>query len=128
MKTLSLLIVAFAFCFSASAQTMSDTGHHKMKNNYSQSRNNDHYMMKDGKLMMDKNGTMSSVDNDVTLSNGTTISREGKVTWKDGKTQTLKNGERVGSNGKVWGDKMNNSSSTHRMNNMRNKADSSRKH
>lgn len=128
MKTLSLLIIAFAFCFSASAQTTSDTSQHRMHNNYSQTRNNDHYMMKDGKLMMDKNGTMSAVDNNVTLSNGTTISTDGKVTWKNGKTQTLQNGERMGSNGKIWGNKMNksNSSSTHRMNNMKNKADSSR--
>ena len=115
MKTISLLILAFAFCFNASAQTTSDTSHHRMRNNYSQSKNNEHYVMKDGKLMMDKNGTMSAVDNDVTLSNGTTITTDGKVTSKDGTTQTLKEGDRVGANGKVWGNKMN---SSHKMKNM----------
>lgn len=109
MKNLGLMIIAIAFCFNASAQTTSDTSHHKMHHKYSQT-SHEHYVMKDGKLMMDKSGTMSAVDNDVTLSNGTKISTDGKVTWKDGKTQTLKDGERVGTNGKVWGDKMSKSS------------------
>ena len=108
MKNLGLMIIAIAFCFSASAQTTSDTSHHKMHHQYSQT-SHEHYVMKDGKLMMDKNGTMTAVDNDVTLSNGTTISTDGKVTWKDGKSQTLKNGEIVSTNGKIWGGKMNKS-------------------
>lgn len=106
MKTLSLLFVALAFAFSASAQSMSDTTHKKMQHHeYSQSGNMTHYMMQDGKLMMDKNGTMSAVASDVTLANGTTITPDGKVTWKDGKSQTLKNGEKVSNTGKIWGPK-----------------------
>lgn len=106
MKTVSLLFVALAFAFSASAQSMSDTTHKKMQHHeYSQSHNMTSYMMKDGKLMMNKSGTMSAVTSDVTLANGTTITPDGKVTWKDGKSQTLQNGEKVSSAGKVWGPK-----------------------
>ena len=130
MKNLSLLIIAFAFCCTASAQSTSDTTHHRTHHQYSQTKNSEHYVMQDGKLMMDKNGTMSAVNSDVTLSNGTTITTDGKVTWKSGKTQTLENGERIGSNGHIWG-KMNSSSSTHKhsssthhMHNMKNNADS----
>ena len=106
MKTLSLLIVAFAFAFSTSAQSVSDTAHKGMHHHqYSQSSKMTHYVMQDGKLMMDKSGTMSAVTSDVTLSNGTTITTDGKVTWKDGKSKTLTNGEKVSSTGKIWGPK-----------------------
>lgn len=50
---------------------------------------------------MDKNGAKSAVSQDVTLSNGTTITTDGKITWKDGKTETLKEDQWVGMNGKV---------------------------
>lgn len=134
MKNVSLLIIALVFCFSASAQTTGDTTHHKMHNQYSQSKNNEHYMLQNGKLMMDRNGTMSAVTNDVTLSNGTMITTDGKVTWKNGKTQTLQNGESIGTNGRIWGNNMKKNkmssskyktSSTH-MHKMKSSADSSR--
>ena len=69
MKTISLLIIAIAFGLGATAQTTSDTGHHKMNHHYSQSGNHSYYTMQDGKLMMSKNGAMSAVSNDVTLDN-----------------------------------------------------------
>lgn len=86
--------------------------------------------MKDGKLMSDKNGTKTDVTNDVTLSNGTKITTDGKVTWKNGKTQTLQNGEVIDMNGKIhnW-----NSGKTHKMtthhsqhHTMKNNSDSTR--
>ncbi len=114
MKILSLLVIAFAISFSASAQTnMDTTTHHRTHHEYSKTNmNHERYMLKDGKLMMDKNGKKTDVTNDVTLSNGTTITTDGKVTWKNGKTQTLQNGEVIDMNGKIhnW-----NSSSTHKM-------------
>jgi hypothetical protein len=130
MKNLSLLIIAFAFCFSASAQTTGDTTHHRTHHQYSQTKHTEHYVMQDGKLMMDKNGTMNAVNSDVTLSNGTTITTDGKVTWKNGKTQTLQNGERISTNGKIWGNMHSSHSSTHtrssstHMHKMKNNADS----
>jgi cytoskeletal protein RodZ len=132
MKILSLFAIAIAISFSASAQTTTDTTtHHKTHHQYSNtSTNHERYMMKNGKLMSEKNGTNTDVTNDVTLSNGTTITTDGKVTWKNGKSQTLQNGEMVDMNGKIhnWS-----SSSTHKMtthhtghHNMSNNADSTK--
>lgn len=132
MKILSLLAIAFAISFSASAQTnMDTTTHHRTHHQYSKTNmNHERYMMKDGKLMSDKNGTKTDVTNDVTLSNGTTITTDGKVTWKNGKTQTLENGEVIDMNGKIHNWK---SSNTHKMtthhsthHTMKNSADSTR--
>lgn len=130
MKILSLLVIAFTISLSASAQTKMDTTHHRTHHQYSKTKmNHERYMMKDGKLMSDKNGTKTDVTNEVTLSNGTTITPDGKVTWKNAKTQTLKNGEMVDMNGKIhtWGSsthKMTSHHSTHH--NMKNNADSTR--
>lgn len=92
--------MAFAISIGASAQTTSDTSHAKTHHEYSQ-RNHEMYVFNDGKLMMSKNGTKSDVSQDVTLTNGTTVSTDGKVTWKDGKTKTLTNGEWLDMNGKI---------------------------
>lgn len=137
MKILSVLIFAFAISFSASAQNSQDTTHRKMHHQYSQSTIHERYIMKDGKLMKDKNGVKTAVTNDVTLNNGTTITTDGKVTWKNGKTQTLQNAEMISMNGKIYNGKNNsmnhtamhhNSSQHHSMhsNSMRNNADSSK--
>lgn len=130
MKILSLLVIAFAISFSASAQNM-DTTHHRTHHQYSKTNmNHERYIMKDGKLMSDKNGTKTDVTNDVTLSNGTTITTDGKVTWKSGKTQTLQNGEMIDMNGKIhnWSGskthKMYTHHSTHHT--MKNRSDSTR--
>jgi hypothetical protein len=104
MKTISLFIVAIAFCFSASAQVSNEATPSQKHHQNMQSNNHTYYTMQDGKLMMSNNGTMSAVDNDVTLSNGTTISTTGKVTWKSGKTENLQSGQRIGSSGKIWGE------------------------
>lgn len=126
MKILSLLIIAFAISFSTSAQTTMDTTHHRTQHHYSKTTtHHDHYMMKDGKLMSDKNGTKTDVTSDVTLSNGTTITPDGKVTWKNGKTQTLRNGEMIDMNGKVHNWSSSKMTTHHTMHhNMKNKADS----
>ena len=107
MKILSFFLIASALSFSASAQTTSGTAHHKMHHEYSHSQNHQWYTFKDGSLMMNNKGTMVPFTNDVTLSNGTMISSTGKVTWKDGKSQMLENGEMVDGNGKIHKEKMN---------------------
>lgn len=130
MKILSLLIVAIAISFTASAQTSMDTTHHKTHHQYTKTHmNHERYIMKDGKLMSDKNGTKTDITNDVTLSNGTTITTDGKVTWKNGKTQTLQNGEMIDMNGKIhnWSSNKTHKMTTHHnTHNMRNRADSTR--
>lgn len=118
MKTLCLLIIAFVISIGVSAQTKSDTSHTKSHQRYSQN-NHEIYLFKDGKLMMRKYGTISHVTQEVTLANGTTISTDGIITWKNGKTQTLKEGEWVDMNGKVHYIKIKTS------NNLKNKSDTS---
>jgi len=100
MKTLSLLIVAFALSFSVSAQTSSSTTNSKTQSGY-HNANHENYVLKDGKLMQWKDHKENTVTQDVTLSNGTMISTDGKVTWKDGKSQTLTDGQMVDMNGKI---------------------------
>lgn len=101
MKNLSLLFVAIAISIGASAQTTNPTTTTpKMHKEYAQ-KNHDGYAYTNGKLMMNKDGTSSEVTQDATLANGTTISNNGKVIWKNGKTQTLKEGDWVDMNGKV---------------------------
>lgn len=106
MKILSILLIACAFSFTASAQTMNDSTHHKMHHEYSKTANHQWYTFKDGSLMMKNKGTMTPVTSDVTLSNGTMISTTGKVTWKDGKSQMMENGEMIDGNGKIHKEKM----------------------
>ncbi len=100
MKTLSLLVLAAGLSIGASAQTKSDTSHSKTQQEYAQKKN-EGYAIKDGKLIMWKDGKTSDVSQDVTLANGTSISKNGKVTWQDGKTETLKAGEWVDETGKI---------------------------
>jgi hypothetical protein len=95
-----LMILAFAFVCTAGAvsaqdstgQKMHKMGDHKMK---------DCVMMKDGKVMVMKNGQKSELTEDMTLSNGTTVTKDGTVKTSDGKTMMLKDGEWVGMDGKM---------------------------
>lgn len=104
MKTLSILVLAIALSISASAQsdTTSMMKHHDYAKNH-----HEYYYMKDGKMMMDKNGQRSEVMQDVTLKNGTVIKSTGEVDWTNGKSETLKEGERVDMYGKIHNTSMN---------------------
>lgn len=120
MKTLCLLFVAFAISIGASAQVKQDTMHSKTHNELSR-KNHDMYSLRNGKITMSKNGTQSDVTQDATLDNGTTISPEGKVTWKNGKTETLKEGDWVDMNGKVHSKKMKTGNWSNKPNSVKNK-------
>lgn len=66
-------------------------------------------VMKDGKMMVKKNGEKTQLTQDTTLSNGTSVMLNGTVTTSDGNAVILKNGEFVnmdGSIGKMKKDKM----------------------
>ena len=58
-------------------------------------------MMKDGKVMQTKDGNTTELTDDVTLPNGTVVSKDGTVKTKDGKTSMLKDGDCVYMNGKM---------------------------
>ncbi|HET7116387.1 MAG TPA: DUF6799 domain-containing protein [Hanamia sp.] len=101
MKNLSLMVIAVAISISASAQTKTESTPRQMNKTEHNHSKWEAYMLKDGKLMLMKDGKESAVTQDVKLSDGTTISTDGKVTWKDGKTETLKTDEWIGMNGKI---------------------------
>ena len=57
--------------------------------------------MKDGKVMVMKDGQTMELMADTTLSSGAQVKTTGEVVMKDGMTATLKDGEMVGANGKI---------------------------
>src|SRR5919199_295980 len=95
MKKLFILLAA-AFLFSLNVHAQDST-----KTTGKSTKMKDCYMMKGGKMVMEKNGTTTDMTQDVTLSNGTVVMKDGTVKTKDGKTVTLKEGECVYTNGKI---------------------------
>jgi hypothetical protein len=60
---------------------------------------NNRYFMVSGGMMEERNGIVSRMTEDTTLSDGTIITMGGKVVKTDGSIITLKNGESVLMNG-----------------------------
>jgi hypothetical protein len=59
------------------------------------------YVMKDGKMMHKKNGKMTAMTKDVTLTDGSVVMMDGTVVRKDGTRITLKEGEKIEMNGTI---------------------------
>jgi len=59
-------------------------------------------MMKDGKMMVTKDGKQMMMTENMALSNGTMVMPDGSYTTKDGTKMMLKEGEMMGMDGKVW--------------------------
>jgi hypothetical protein len=60
-----------------------------------------HIAMKDGKLWVMKDGQTTELKEEVTLNDGTKVMVNGSFTDKNGKTETLKEGEAINWEGKV---------------------------
>ncbi|HXL57025.1 MAG TPA: DUF6799 domain-containing protein [Chitinophagaceae bacterium] len=97
MKKLLILFAAFLLSAGVHAQ---DTSKNKTTTGKS-TKMKDCIMMKDGKLMMKKNGTTTEMTQDMTLNNGTVVMKDGTVKTKDGKTMTLKEGQRIYMDGTI---------------------------
>ena len=63
----------------------------------------DGIIMKNGKLLMMKNGQTTQLTTDMTLDNGTVVMTNGTVKAKDGSTTTLKEGDYVSMDGTHMG-------------------------
>ncbi len=61
----------------------------------------DHIMMKDGKVMMIKDGKSMPADKELTLSNGTKVTVDGSVTMKDGTKTMMKEGDMMSMDGEM---------------------------
>jgi hypothetical protein len=65
--------------------------------------------VQNGKMVRYKNGKLSSVDKDITLSNGTTIMANGYYSKKGGSNMILKDGEQLDMMGTMIPQKQTNS-------------------
>ena len=63
-------------------------------------------MMKDGKMMVMKDGKTTPMEKDMVLENGTKCMVNGECTMKDGKKMQMKNGDCMEMSGKMCNDKM----------------------
>ena len=61
----------------------------------------DYVIMKDGKTHLVKGGNITSLENDMTLPNGATISTTGIIKSSEGTTFQLKEGEKLDLDGKM---------------------------
>ena len=96
-RKLAALVTIFLVVFSLStnAQTAKKTSMMK-----------DCCMMKDGKMMVIKDGKTMPMDKDMTMKNGTTCMTNGECTMKDGSKIQMKNGDCIEMSGKMCTDKM----------------------
>lgn len=119
MKKIILVSAAVAITVGAYAQT--DSTNKKMSppdvnntldnldqnrditNDQNQSVKNhpDGVMMQNGRMMRVKKGKVTPLDNDITMSNGTKIQRDGTWTEKNGSKMMLKEGEHIDMSGKM---------------------------
>lgn len=107
MKKFVTLLAALAFLSGAAVQAQTPTakmgksgkmGHGKM--------HHDHMMMHDGKMMSVKDGKATPMTETMPLPNGTQVMVDGTVMMKDGKKMMLKEGQEIGTDGKVHADDM----------------------
>lgn len=61
----------------------------------------DHVTMRDGKMILTKDGFMSLMKSDMTMSNGTVVKIDGTYRLKDGTYSWLKDGEQMDMDGKI---------------------------
>ena len=106
-NTFKLLpVLAFAcFCNAAQAQTAPMAASDKDKMHHDKMEH-EHMMMKDGKMMVKKDGKTMPMTETMTLSNGDKVMTDGTVMMKDGKKMMLKEGEKISMDGKVHEEKM----------------------
>jgi hypothetical protein len=92
-----LAVITLAASLTVISSLAADTDHTDAKHNG--------VVMKDGKMMVVKDGQVTPMEQDMTMSDGTKVSKDGTVTMKDGKTKTLKDGQMVTMDGKMMKEK-----------------------
>ena len=106
-----LFIAALAFAGLGAFAQDSNTMYMKNDTSGSSSMNNgkmkNYFTLMNGKVQLVKDGISSPLSADQTLKDGTTIKTDGTIMMKNGKTKTLKEGERFYMDGRM-GSKMKN--------------------
>ena len=105
MKKLFLMLSLSALTFCAFAQDSKSKAPDSTMTHMNNSKK-DCVMMKDGKMMMTKDGKTMNMDKDMTMTNGTVCMMDGTCKMKNGKTMKMKNGDKCYMDGKMTKMKM----------------------
>ncbi len=97
MKKILLAAMSLILLAPASFAQQPQTG-----NINQQTTNDEHLIMKDGKMYHNMNGKEMLLDNSMTLQNGTIMQPNGSYQLKNGKQRQLKNGHCMDMNGKKY--------------------------
>ena len=101
MKKVLLSAFAFTLAMGAFAQNSDSTSSINKSEVHQKMDSHDGVIMKDGKLLVSRNGQATQVTQDVTLNDGTTVTADGTVKKTDGTSITLKEGDYVTADGKL---------------------------
>ena len=112
MKKLILAVATIAFTAGACAlndstsdrNSLQDTNNTQGQNEHDNpvdKRHPDGVIMQNGKIMKVKNGKMTSLDKDMTMSNGTKIMNDGTFVKKDGTKMKMKEGQHIDMSGNI---------------------------
>jgi hypothetical protein len=91
-----VLISLFAITLSLGVFAQDST-----TNNMAPKQNHEGVILKNGKLLMMKNGQTTQLTTDLTLDNGTVVMTNGSVKTKDGTVTILKEGDYIGMDGTI---------------------------
>ena len=97
MKKLMILFAAATIGLTAAAQHEG----HSPKTTEQANHTKEHLMKMDGKMMHIKDGKTMELTQEMKLTNGATIAKDGTMKMKNGKTRKLKDGEMIYMDGKM---------------------------
>ena len=100
-KKAALLISALALSASLFAQEKMDAKMDMGKKEQKIDMKKDHVMMMGGKMQMMENGKTMPMEKDMTLNDGTKVTKNGMVSKKDGTTIAMKEGDMMDMDGKM---------------------------
>lgn len=93
MKNLILSLACFCSLSLATIAPTASYGQSSTMDSKKMKDKDGSLMMKDGKMMVMKNGSWMPMTMDMTMSNGAKVMVDGTVMMKDGKKKMMKNGE-----------------------------------
>jgi|SRR6185312_5839558 len=99
MKKVFLAMIGAALSFGAFAQDSTSTST-TSPTEQTQQQHKDMYVFKNSKMWAVKNGNITAMADNVTLSDGTVVKTTGEIT-KDGKTEALKDGQYIDVDGNI---------------------------
>ena len=94
-----VLVSLFAITLTLGAFAQDSTNGTNQMAQHPNMQKHDGVIMRNGKLLMMKDGQTTQLTTDLTMDNGTVVMADGTVKTKDGTTTTLKDGDYVGMDG-----------------------------